>query len=113
MLGVLASEVVTALYHQERRHHIPVARDTINRRCPFSIARLNGLWFTDPIGVRNHYPGSYYAHYKARLVEVIKVAVQDAVFRTYVNNQLEPWLNNCRIFAEASLVIIDAIKTRL
>ena len=66
-----------------------------------------------PIRVRNHHTWLYHAHHEARLVEVVEVAVEDAVFRPHVGNQSEPWLHNCRIFAETSLIVIDAIKTRL
>ena len=99
--------------HQERRHHVAVASNTANRRRPFSISQLNGLWFSNPIGACNHHPRPYHAHHEARLVEVVEVAVEDAVFRTHIGHQLEPWLNNCRIFAKTSLVVVDAIKTRL
>src|SRR5690348_10643607 len=56
VLRVLAGEVETALHHQERRHHIAVTSDTANRCRLFSIARLNGLWFANPIRARNYHP---------------------------------------------------------
>src|SRR5690242_10317831 len=86
VLRVLAGEVETALHHQERWPYIAVASDTANRCRPFSIAWLNGLWFADPIGARNHHPRPYHAHYKAGLVEVVEVAIEDAVFRTHVGH---------------------------
>ena len=113
MFGVPTREVEAALYYQKRGYYKAVASDAANRGRPFSIARLNSLWLSDPIGARNDHPRPNYAYYKARLVEVVEVGVRNAVFRPHVGNQSEPRLKNCRIFAEASLIVIDAIKTRL
>ncbi|KAK3681287.1 hypothetical protein B0T22DRAFT_387952 [Podospora appendiculata] len=85
------------------RHHIAVASDTANRCRPFSIPRLNGLWFSNPIRARDHHPRPYHAHHEASLIEVVEVAVKDAIFRSHIGHQSEPWLNNCSIFAKASL----------
>ncbi len=113
MFRILASEVEAALNYQERRHYIAVASDATNRYRLFSIPRLNSLWFSNPIRARNHYPRPYHTYHKASLVEVIEVAIEDAVFRSHISHQSELWLNNCRIFAEASLVVVDAIETCL
>ena len=102
-----------ALYYQKRGYYKAVASDTVNRGRLFSITRLNSLWLSDPIGARNDYPRPNHTYYKARLVEVIEVSIRNTVFRPYISNQSEPRLKNYRIFTKASLIVIDAIKTRL
>jgi len=113
VFGVLTREVEAALYYQKKGYYKAVASDTVNRGRLFSITRLNSLWLSDLIEARNDHPRPNYTYYKAYLVEVVEVSVRNTVFRPYVSNQSELQLKNCRIFVKASLIVIDAIKTRL
>ena len=103
----------TALHDQERRHHIVVASDATKRRRPFPIARLNSLWFVNSIEMRNDHLGLYHIHHKSGLVKVVEVAVEDAVFRAHIRDQLQSRPNDYSVFAGPSLVIVDAIETHL
>ena len=83
---VLGGEVESARDAEERRHYMTIRRNATNRRCPFSIARLDGLWFANPIRACNYHPRPNYAHYKARLVKVVEVTVLDGVLCAYVSD---------------------------
>jgi hypothetical protein len=63
-----------------------------------------------PLALHLCYPSYYLAHHKACLVKVIRVFILDAVLSFNVSYQAKPALNNLRILAERSLVIILAIK---
>ena len=112
-LSILVGEVVRALDNKKRQEAPPFAIDVLNRRCPFPIARLDCLASSTSIGACYYYRCADNAYYKAGLVEVVEVAVEDAVLRPYVVYKLKLRANKLWIFAEGSLKVVYAIETRL
>ena len=84
----------------------------MDRGNPFAIARLDLLSFPVAIGARNNHRGRDLAHYKAGLVEVVEILVEDGVLRLYITEKLELSPDLFRIFAEGPLVIVYTRKTR-
>jgi hypothetical protein len=99
--------------NKKRRETPPFAIDALNRRRPFSIARLNCLALSKSIGTCHYHKCADNTYHKASLVEVVEVAVIDAVLRPHVVHKLKPCANKLWIFAEGSLKAVCAIETRL
>ncbi len=110
---VLRLKVVFALYNEKQRHHKAIATDIFDRCRPFSITRLQLLVSSAAVGIYNNHCSVDNAHYKAGLVEVVKVGILDAILRPYVLHQLEPLPNKVRVLAEGPLEVVGARKTRL
>jgi len=66
-----------------------------------------------PFQACNDYIAADYAHYEACFVEVVEVAILDAVFCVYVLYQFEPLLDKVGIFVEGLLDIVGARLTCL
>ena len=62
-------------------------------------------------GMRGETDGNL-AHHGAGLVEDVEIAVEDTVFGTHVQNQLEPRANHGGIFAEGTLEVVRVRTTR-
>lgn len=75
---------------QERRHCVTIRRNAANRRHPFSVARLDGLWLADPIGARYYCPRPNHADCETRLVKVVEVAVLGGVRLAHIGDEAEP-----------------------
>ena len=105
--------MVNALYNQEWWQHKAVATYVLNRCCLFLVTRLKLLASTASIGTCNNHVTIDNAHYKACLVEVVKIGVLDAILRAYVGHQPEPVPNNLWIFVEGSLEVVRTRKARL
>ena len=95
--------------HEKRRKAPPFRINAFDCRSPFPIARLDGLAFALSIGARDYHRSVNDAHHEAGLIEVVEVAISNAVFRLHVVNQLEPRANELRIFAGGSLKVVYAI----
>ena len=109
-LWVPVGEMVGTLDDQERREAPPFGINTFDCRSPFPIARLDGLTSAVSIGASNyHWGAANDAHHEASLIEVVEVAISNAVLRPHVVNQLEPRANEFRILAGSSLEIVYAI----
>ena len=108
--SVPRSEVDFPLNDQERRQHKTVARYAINRGRPFPTASLMLLASPASIGARNNHAATNKAHHKARLVEVVEVAIEDTVLGAHVCHQSKPRVYRVWIFAEGSLEVVSAIS---
>jgi hypothetical protein len=80
--------MVDSLDDQKRRE-IPTLPVTVTQTiavAPFPITWLYSFASAMPIGACNDHSRADLAYHKARLVEVVKIAVQNAVFRPHVLN---------------------------
>ena len=105
--------MILPLDDQKWRDIPTLAINTSNRCRPFSITWLNYLASATSICVSYDHRWGDYAHHKARLVEVVEIAIQNAVLRPHILYKSEPRANKLWIFAQGSLEVINAIKTRL
>jgi hypothetical protein len=62
----------------------PVTTDAGDCCCPFPIPRLNLLAFAMSIRACNNHHTANHAHHEARLIEVVEIAVRDAVLAPHV-----------------------------
>ena len=83
-LRVPTYKVVLALKDQKWWHVKPIATNACNRCRPFSIPGLYGLALSTSIGACYNHVATNHSHYKARLVEVVDVAVRDPVLLSYI-----------------------------
>ena len=112
-LGILTREITNSLNYQKQGNTLAFAINIDNRCSLFSIARLNSFASATSICACNNHSRSNYAYYKAGFVEVLEIVVLNAVFCSYILYQPELRSNKLRIFAQGSLTVVDAIKTRL
>ena len=77
--------MVGALYDQKWRNIPTVATNAGDRSCPFPIARLYTLISSASIGPSDDHARADLAHHKAGLVEIVKVAVEDAIFSSHIS----------------------------
>ena len=98
-LSILTREVVLPLNYKKRRNTLTFST-CINDSCsPFPVPWLNCLVSTTSIGAYNDYRSANNAHYKARLVEVIEIAVEYAIFLPRIRYKLELRAKQLGIFA--------------
>ena len=98
-LNILTREVVLPLNYKKRRN-TPTFSTCTNDYCSlFPVPWLNCLAFTTLIGACNDYRSANNAHYKARLVKVIEIAVKYAIFLLRIRYKLEPRAKQLGIFA--------------
>ncbi len=105
--------MILPLDDQKWRDIPALAINTSNRCRPFSITWLNCLASATSICASYDHRWGDYAHYKARLVKVVEITIQNAVLRPYILYKSEPRANKLCIFAQGPLEIVDVIKTRL
>ena len=105
--------MVLALDDQEWRQRETVCAHTLNCSRPFSVTSLKLLSSAFPFQACDDHIAADHAHHEACLVEVVEVAILDAVLRAHVLYQLEPLLDKVGIFAEGSLDVVGARSTRL
>ena len=73
----------------------PAARiSALDYNNPLPSAGLDHLRIYTPFGHYDHHPATNNAHYKAYLVEVIDIGLDDAMFSNYVLYEIKPGLNN-------------------
>ena len=83
-VGIPIREVILALNHEKWRDTPAFTIDTRNCRGPFPITWLNCLASATSICTGNNHCRADYAHHKPSLVEVVKVAVQNTIFRPHI-----------------------------
>jgi hypothetical protein len=105
--------MISALNDEKRQEAPPFAIDALNRYRPFPIARLDSLTSSMSIGACHYHRYTDNAHHKPSLIEVVEVAVVDAVLGLHVVHKLKPCANKLWIFVEGSLKVICAIETHL
>ena len=81
--------------------------------CGVQSSRLKLLTSTTSIGTYNNHVTTDNAHYKAYLVEIVKIGVLDTILHAHIGHQPEPVPNNLWIFAESSLEVVHTRKARL
>lgn len=82
---VPSSKVKSACNAEERRYHMAICCRIVNGCSPFSIARLDSLWLANPIRACYHHSRPNHSHYKAGFIEVVKIAVLDTIFGSYIS----------------------------
>jgi hypothetical protein len=78
--------MVLTLNYEKQRKTLTLSIRTNNRRSLFSITWLDYLASATSIGVYNDYTSADNSYHKARLVEVIEIAVEYPVFYSYILN---------------------------
>ena len=82
----------------------------LNDCCPLLIAWLDLLWSSPSLRSCDNCSGGYLAYYEACLVEVVRVVILDAILGFDIGYQARPALDQLRILAEGSLVVVLAIE---
>ncbi len=98
--------MVDVLNDQEWKQYKAVVIYIFDRYNPFPIPKLNLFAFAVSINIYNHYTIIDDAHYKVSLIEVIEVAVLNAVFNAYIGYKPKPRVYKLWIFVEDPLEIV-------
>lgn len=83
-------QMVNAFNDNIRGNIVTVATNATNYNCPFSIAKLYFFPFSAFFGPSYDHSSANLAHYQTGFVEIIYVAVLDAIFGPYIGHQLKP-----------------------
>jgi hypothetical protein len=110
LLLVLGREVVLALEDNKGQERILCCTHALYNRRLLSIALLNYLQPSSTVATRNYYSSRYYAYYKARLVKVVGVFVENTVLGLHVLYKPKLASYNLRIFAQSSLIVVLSIE---
>ena len=103
--------MIPSFEDNERRNSPTLRVNALDNRSPLTIARLDQFWGIPPLRCRNNLAGSSNPHLKACFVEVVDIVLRDPILVDSVAYEPEPPLNNLRILALGSLVIVLAGKT--
>ena len=83
-------EMVGAFNDEIWGHVVAVATDAANCSRPFSIARLYFFASSASFGPGYNHMAANLTHHKTGFVEIVNVAILDAVFGLYIGHQLKP-----------------------
>jgi hypothetical protein len=109
-LLVSSREVVLALEDKRGWNRLPYCVDACNDTGPFSVTLLHCLWSAATLRAYDDSSYRYDAHHEARLIEVVRVFIQDAILGFGILYQAEPALGYLRILAEGSFLVVLSIK---
>lgn len=95
------------------RRDTPAARiSALDHSNLLPIARLDYLRIRTPFGHYDDHSTANNAYYKAYLIEVVDIRLNDAVFSDYVPYKIKLGLNNSGIFAFSSLIVKPSKRAR-
>jgi len=112
VLGIPVSEVV--LYGQDNKGRDGPAEgiNSLDHRCPHTVARLGQLYLATAIRGYNHHTREDNAHHEPSLVEVIDIVIHDAVLGLSIPYEHKPLANDVWILALCPLVVVFTRPTR-
>jgi hypothetical protein len=102
--------VVLALEDNKGWDSPPYRVNAFNNTSPLLVALLHCLWSPATLRACDDSSCRYNAYYKARLVKVVGVFIQDTILSFSILYQAEPALDYLRILAEGSLIVVLSIK---
>jgi hypothetical protein len=108
-LLVPGREVVLALENDKGRDSLLYRVDIYDDTSLLLVALLYCLWSAAMLRACDNSSCRYDAHDEARLIEVVRVFIQDAMPSFGTLDQAEPALNYLRILAESSLMFVLSI----
>jgi hypothetical protein len=80
--------------------------NTLDGSGPLSVPRLDDDRPIPPIRSSNHLSCASYSHLEASLIEIVDIAVEDAISSNGFLYPLEPRQHLLRIFAQGSLIVV-------
>jgi hypothetical protein len=110
VLLVPGREVVLAGKDDEGRNSPPHCVDTLDHRCPLSIAWLHLFWLSSTIRACDNSSCWYNSNHEASLIKVVHVFIKNAVLCFHVVYKQKSVSDYFRIFAEGSLIVVLSIE---
>ena len=97
-IGIPSCKVESAHDAEKKQHHMAVCCDAINRYNSFSISKLDCFWFTDSFWTYNDHFRSNYSYQETHFVEIVEIVILNTIFRIYIGDQVELYIQRIKIF---------------
>jgi len=111
-LGIPVGEVVLHGQDDEGRDGPAEGINSLDHRCPRTVARLGQLCLATAIRGCDHHAREDNAHHEPSLVEVIDIVIHDAVLSLGIPYERKPLANDVWILALCPLVVVFTRPTR-